>query len=252
MGSVKFLVIFSVAALHLAVVPGCIRANQFVADAKMVQLQLKHGRLFTSFWQKSVGELSAIVRLYAFNQIGKALDNMAKEHCGRIGAVFLKSLKIAKAAVFVQKGILEPLCWLLLAHDAGLRNKLDVNLYSLAGILHLLIRLWDVFGIRRFYSHGVPLSQKPVQPRDGTFVTSLSQLNPEYDDPGMWISAAHIQDKLDLFRRVLVGMAVRSVRSVFQRGKGSVIAFAPAVDILPVCAVAYSGFCYAIFLCIQN
>lgn len=252
MGSIKFLVVFSVAALYLAVVPGRIRANQLVADAKASQLPFKQGRLFTSFGQKPAGELSAIVCLYAFNQIGEALDDMAEKHSRGIGAVFLKCFKIAKAAVFIQESILEPLCRLLLAHNAGLRNKFDVNLYSLARILHLLVGLWDIFGIGLLYSHGVSLSQKPVQSGDRTFVSSLSQLYPEYDDPSMWISAAHIQDELDFFRRVLVGMAVGPVRSVFQRGKGSVIAFAPAIDILPVCVIADSGFCHAIFLCIQN
>lgn len=66
----------------------------------------------------------------------------------------------------------------------------------------------------------------------------------------MGISAAHIEDELNLFRRMLVGMTVRPVGAVFQRGKGSVVAFAPAVDILPVRVVAYSGFCHTIFLCI--
>lgn len=174
MGSIKILVVFSVAALDLAVVSGCIRANQFVADSQASQLQFKHCWLFTSFWQKPVGELSAIVRLYAFNQIGKALNDMAEKHCRRIGTVFLKSLKIAKAAVFIKEGILEPLCWLLLTYNAGLRNKLDVNLYSLAGILHLLVGFWDVFGIGQLYSHGISLSQEPVQSGDGAFVSSLS------------------------------------------------------------------------------
>lgn len=39
--------------------------------------------------------------------------------------------------------LLDLLSWSLLAYNAGMSNKLDVNLYSLAGILHLFIGLVD-------------------------------------------------------------------------------------------------------------
>lgn len=91
--------------------------------------------------------------------------DIAEKDGRRIGAVLLKNLKITKAAVFIQESMQEPLSWLLLAHNTSLRNKIDGNLYSLAGILHLLISLWDILGVEQLYGHSVSLSQQPVQPR---------------------------------------------------------------------------------------
>lgn len=59
---------------------------------------------------------------------------------------------------------------------------------------------------------------------------------------------AHVVDELNLLRPMLVGMTVGPVGSVFQRGKCPVIPLSPAVNILPVCVVAYSGLCDSVFL----
>ena len=63
MARVKPLLVLAVAALHLAVVAGRIRANELMPD---IQLS---SRLFKQRWQvalavgKSIGELEAVVRL---------------------------------------------------------------------------------------------------------------------------------------------------------------------------------------------
>lgn len=67
----------------------------------------------------------------------------------------------------------------------------------------------------------------------------------------MWISAAYIEDTLDLFRRMLVGMAVREMGTLLQRGKDPATTFAPAVN-MTVRMAAYSGLGYTIFLTVQN
>lgn len=141
MGSIKLLIIFSVTALHLAVVTGCIRPNKLVADAKARQFQFKHCWLFAFFGQEAVREFCTIVSLYTFDKTGELSNHMAQKNRRRIRIMFLKRFDIAETAVFVKESILKPLCWLLLAYNAGLRNKLDVNLYSLTGLFHLLIGL---------------------------------------------------------------------------------------------------------------
>lgn len=140
MSYLKFLIVFSVASFHFAV----------VADAKACQLFLKQGQLFTSFWQEPVCKLSAIVSLHAFNEIGKALDDMPEKDGRGTGAVFRKGLKVAEAAVFIKKGVLEPLGRFLLPYDTDLWNKLNVDLYPLAGVFHLFIGFWGVFGVGSF------------------------------------------------------------------------------------------------------
>lgn len=78
------------------------------------------------------------------------------------------------------------------------------------------------------------------------------KLDPEDNETGVGVSAAHVADKPYLFRLMLVRMTVRPVRTVCQRLKSSVIALAPAVDIFPVRAISYGRFFDSVFLSIQN
>lgn len=67
--------------------------------------------------------------------------------------MLLKGFQVSESAVFVNKSILVPLCSFFLADNTGLGDKLNVDLNSLAGILHLFIRLWNVLGIWKFGRH---------------------------------------------------------------------------------------------------
>ena len=89
--------------------------------------------------------------------------------------------------------------------------------------------------------------QDSVQVGDGPSIPSLAELDPEHDQTGVGVSAAHIVDKLDLYRLVLVGMMVRSVGAVGQGLQRPVVAFASAVDVLTVGVVAYGRFRYSVF-----
>ena len=79
--------------------------------------------------------------------MGETLDQMLKESCGRIGAVFLEGFHIAPAGVFINGGILIELFTFCLIDQTTGRNKLYIDLYPLSGVFHLLIRLgghtWD-------------------------------------------------------------------------------------------------------------
>lgn len=97
-----------------------------------------------------------------------------------------------------------------------LRNIFDVDLDPLARITHLLIGFWNIFWIWQFHRHLTALSQKMIQSGDGTCIVPLPQLHPEDHQAGVRIPAAHVLDGLDLFGTVLVWMAVRVMRAVFQ------------------------------------
>lgn len=134
-------------------------------------------------------------------------------------------------------------------NDADLGDKFDIDLNPLTRILHLFIRLWCIFlWIRQFLRHSISFPQKAIQTGDRTCVSPCSELHPEYDNAGIWVSAAHIQDELDLFWRVLIWMAVKAVRTVLQRVQCAVIALHPAIDILTVGVVTDCHLRNAVFL----
>ena len=76
---------------------------------------------------------------------------LQKEH-GGVGAVLLKSLYKAPAGVFVNGSVLIELLTFGLVHKADGRDKFHVDLDALTGMVHLLIRLGDILGVRRFSS----------------------------------------------------------------------------------------------------
>ena len=76
--------------------------------------------------------------------------------------MLFKGFQIAKTAVFVDEGILIPLCPGFLSHDTHFRNKLYVNLDSLAGILHFLIGFSHVLWIWQFCRQMISFAEKTV------------------------------------------------------------------------------------------
>ncbi len=167
--------------------------------------------------------------------------------------MLLKCLQIAETAVFVEEGVLIiPAFFGSSTDQTALGNEFDINLYPLARILHLLIRFWDIFRVWQLLRHLSAFTQEAVQPRNGACVTPQPQLYPEYHQTGVWIPAAHILNEFNLIGPVLVWMPVRSVGAILQRLQGPIIPLAPAVDILPVGAVADCRFCHSVLLCIAN
>lgn len=252
MRSIELLVIFTVATLHLAVVARCVGTDELVADAELFQFQLKEGRFIGAFWQEAVGKLSAVVGLDTFNEIRELFHNMAQKNGGGIGAVLLKSLYIPESAVLIQEGILKPLRRLLLVHNTSLRNEFHIDLNTLAGILHLFVGFGNILGVWRFYRHSAAFPQETVQPGNGPGIASLPELDPQHNDPGAWVAAAHVQDELNFFRRVLVWVMMWPARAVCQRLERTVIPLAPTVDVLPVQPVTNGCRCNAVLVGILN
>ena len=239
-------------ALHFAVVTWGIGTDELVADTQLFQFQLKERGFIGALWQEAVGKLGAVVGLDTFDEVRELFHDMAQEDGRGIGAVFLKRLNIPKPAVFVQEGILKPLCGRLLIHNTSLRDKFHIDLNTLAGILHLLIGFRDILGVRQFYSHSAAFPQKTIQPGNRSGITSLPELDPQHNDPGVRVAAAHVQNKLDLLRRVLVRVMMRPVRAVCQRLERTIVPLAPAVDVLPVQPVTNGCRSDAVFVRILN
>ncbi len=147
--------------------------------------------------------------------------------------MLLKCLQISETAVFIQECVL--VASTLFGSDTNqtaLRNVFDVDLYSLAGIAHLLIGLGDILGIWQFHRHLAALSQKTVQSGDRTCVAPLLQLYPENHQSGVRVPTAHVLNQFYLLWPVLSGVAVGMARAVLQRLQRPIVPFASAVDIL--------------------
>ena len=106
--------------------------------------------------------------------------------------------------------------------------------------LGLLFRVWQLDWL------AVHTAQSTIQSGDGSGVSTLAQLDPKHHQTGMRVSAAHIFDERDFFFSVLIGVAVRPVRTICQRLKSTVVLFAPAVDVLPGGLIADGSLCYAV------
>lgn len=247
--SIEFFIVFPVAALDFPVVSRGVWLDQLVSDSKLRQSLLKESWLRILPSNKAIGEFSAIVSLDALNSIRETFYAMLNKQRRRIGAFLWESLQVTKTAVLINESILIPLGWFCLPNDASLRDKFDIDLDPLAGILHLLIRFGCIFlWIRQFLRHSIPFPQKAIQTGNRTCISPGSKLHPEYNEAGIRVPTAHIQDEFDLLWCVLIWMAVRAVRTVLQRVQRAVIALHPAVDILAVGVVTDCCLRNAVFL----
>lgn len=202
---------------------------------------------------QAVGKLGAVVSLDALNDKGELLRAALDKFSGGVSAVLLKCLQITETAVFVKEGILIIPTFLGSGtNQAALRDKFDVDLHPLTWILHLFIGLGDIFRVWQLLCHLATLAQETIQSRDGACVAPQPQLYPEYHQTSIGIAAAHIPDKFNFVGAMLVWMAVRTMGTILQGLQRSVIALAPAVDILPIGAVADCRFCHSVLLCIAN
>lgn len=250
MSGIEALVILPVAPLYLAVMSWRIRPDQFVADAVAFQMHLKKSRSVAACG-KAVGELRTIVRLDTFDRAGEGFHKVLKKHGGGIGALFFKSLHKAPSGILINGGILEKMFSDDPAVDkAGGGNNLHIDLEALSGVVHLLIRFWNILRVGRMDSHDALLFEETVKARNGAGVTALHELDPEDDESGMGVAPAHIRDEPDFLGGMLAGMVVRPTGAVTEGLNGTVKAAFPAVDILPVSLISDGGVGDTIFISI--
>ena len=115
MGCIEFLIVLAMASLYFSIVPWCVGLDQLVTNIKLLQGFFKERWLGIFSANQPICEFAAIICLHTFDGVGKTLHTMLNKQCGRIGAVFWESLQIAKPGVFINEGVLVPLCRLFLS-----------------------------------------------------------------------------------------------------------------------------------------
>ena len=123
MGCIEFLIVLAMASLYFSIVPWCVGLDQLVTNIKLLQGFFKERWLGIFSANQPICEFAAIICLHTFDGVGKTLHTMLNKQCGRIGAVFWKRLQIAKPGVFINEGVLVPLCRLFLPYNKDLGNK---------------------------------------------------------------------------------------------------------------------------------
>ena len=92
----------------------------------------------------------------------------------------------------------------------------------------------------------ISFAQEAIQTGNRSAITPLAQRHPEHHQTGILVAPQHIQDKFDLLRCVLIGMAVRAVGTICLRTQSSVIFLAPTIDVLSARLVAFRYRSYSI------
>ena len=138
--AVKALLGFSVAALHLSVVPGRIGADE--PNSQLSDRCLKEGFQIALAARKAIGERKAVIGLNTLDGnafAGKLPGDLAWKVRGGKGALFLVSAWNPVAGIPVNGGV--PIQLSLRACNTASGYDLHVDLNALAGILHLLVGL---------------------------------------------------------------------------------------------------------------
>lgn len=252
MGSVEAFVILTVAALYFPVMTRRKRTDKLVAYSVFLLSTLEYYQCFFNGSGKTLGELTPIVGPDTFDWHGETLQQVFQKLSGKIGAVLLESFHVTPAGIFIDRGILVKLFSLSFINQTTGGNELHVDLYSLSGIGHLLIRFGDIFEIREFFSCHPLFLKETIETGDRALITPLHEFYPENDQPGVRITPAHIPDEFDLFGSMLVRMIVRTSGPVTQGIQGSVIAFFSVINILAVGFKFHGRFRNAILLSVFN
>lgn len=252
MRSIKPLVVLPVAALHFTVMPWCIGTNYLVLNPMLSQTHLEKGGLIP-VGSEPIGKFGAIVRLDALNRAGEGFYKVFHKEGRRIGTVFLKCLHKTPPGILINGSILEEMFANYPAvYKAGRGNKFHIHLYTLPRMIHLLIRFWDIFGVRWVDCHNALFFEEAVESSKGSGITTLPEFNPENNKTCMGVTPAHIGNKLNLVRGMLFGVVVGSAGKVAQGLYGTVKASFPSVDVLPVRFIFDGGFRNPIFLSVTN
>lgn len=140
-------------------------------------------------------EKDLFMRAPVKGSIGKLLYCcMPDELCRRICAVLLKRFEDTESAILVNGCILVKLLFFRFSHKTNVRNVFHIDLDTLTRILHLLIWLGNIFGIRQLYRHLAASGKHSIQAGDGSGITTLAQLDPERDQTGMliWVAVGSV------------------------------------------------------------
>ena len=205
MRSIKPLVVLPVAALHFTVMPWGIGTNYLVLNPMLPQTHLEKGGLIP-VGGEPIGKFGAIVRLDTLNRAGEGFYKVFHKKGRRIGTMFLKCLHKTPPGILINGSILEEMFANHPAvYKAGRGNKFHIHLYTLPRMIHLFIRFWNIFGVRRVDRHNALFFEEAVESSKGSGITTLPEFNPENNKTCMGVTPAHIGNKLNLVRGMLFG-----------------------------------------------
>lgn len=232
MAGVKAFLVLSVAALHFAVVAGRVWADELVPDAQPYSSGLKEGGKIPLTVGKAVGELKAIVGLDALHPDTSAcipLEQLFQEISRGVGALLRVGSQEAQASELINSGVLKQTEFRVGNTFAG--HHLHVHLNTLAGIVHLLIRLWFIWLFLTGRRKQTQFPHDPEQTLWPAGIATLPQSVPQFHHTQVWIPAAHISDQLQFSLCVLLRMAVRSPGLAGQGCHTPIPAGFPEVDV---------------------
>ena len=197
MAGIEAFLILAVAALHLAVVARRVGPDQLVTDAQLGGSFLEQCGQIALAVGEAVGELEAVLRLdtlHFYASAGVPRPQLAQEVRRGIGGLLRVSRQETQPCELVDGGVLEQAQLRICDTAAG--DDLDIHLHTLAGIGHLLVRLWlvRIFGL--FGRKQPHFAHNAEQALRTAGVAALPQTVPQFDHAQRRIAAAHIADEL--------------------------------------------------------
>ena len=246
---IKAFLIFPVAAFHLAIMSGSVRANQFMLDTQLSGGFLKKGLNIPFTVGKTVSKFKAVVSLDTFHAnapAGIPLHQPLQKVGGGAGGLLRIGGQEAEPGELVNGGILEQAQFRV--RDAAAGDDLYIYLDSFSRTGHLLVRLWRIsFFLLLLWEHS-QFAHNAKQALRPAGIAALLQAVPQLHQADLWIAAAHIPDQLQLRFGMLVWMAVRTPGLASQRCYTPIPAGTPKVNIRPALVVLPAGSADAILL----
>ena len=122
--------------------------------------------------------------------------------------MFLESFHKAPAGILINGSKLIEMLSLCFIYKAYGGNKFYINLNTLTGIKHLLVRLGFVCFLLLGGRKQPQFTQKAEQALRAAGVAALPQPVPQLHHAQVGVAAAHVPDQLQLRLCVLIGMAM--------------------------------------------
>ena len=129
---------------------GSKRTDKLVLNLSLFERARKERKIVWRRAAKALREFKTVVSLNALDgktEPFKMVEHMNEKLCRGICTVLFKGFKITISRKLIDSGILIESFTFGCPHKASRRDKFDIYLYTLTGIIHLFIRFGDILGI---------------------------------------------------------------------------------------------------------
>ena len=192
---IKAFLIFPVAAFHLAIMSGSVRANQFMLDTQLSGGFLKKGLNIPFTVGKTVSKFKAVVSLDTFHAnapAGIPLHQPLQKVGGGAGGLLRIGGQEAEPGELVNGGILEQAQ--LRVCDTAARDDLHIHLDSFSWMSHLLVGFWRINLFLLLLWEHPWLAHDTEQALRSRGIASLFQAVPQLHQAKLWVAMVHIPD----------------------------------------------------------